>query len=95
MKRMRPEQAVTDLLPVSLRAGAERDNNCVLAFVLALVALQPQRHREKPGERRVDNVSMGWAMSHGEVLLCSLQHNKRRFLGANPPVWMAAAGAGL
>lgn len=59
MKRMRPERAATDLLPVSPRAGAERDNNCVLAFVLALVALQPQQHREKPGECGVGNVPMG------------------------------------
>lgn len=78
MKRMRPERAVTDLLPVSPRAGAERDNNCVLAFVLALVALQPQRHREEPGERGVGNVPMGWAMSPwgGSALLFAAQQKK-------------------
>lgn len=47
---------MTDLLPLALRARAERDNNCVLAFGLALITLQPQQHRENQG-------SAGWVMS--------------------------------
>lgn len=95
MKRMRPERAVTDLLPVSLRTRAQRDNNCVLAFGLALVALQPQRHRENPGERGVGDVPMGWAMSPwgGSALLFAAQQKKVPW--SKPRSVDAAAGAGL